>query len=61
LRPDQANFISKISATKWTGDVDQAIVCQLCKHEALSSNPSPPKTKPNKQKNHNGLAELLKW
>jgi hypothetical protein len=33
---------------KWTGDVAEAVECLLCKHEALSSNSSPTKTKQNK-------------
>jgi hypothetical protein len=36
--------ISKITRAKWTGDV--AVECLLCKHRAMSSNPSP--TKKNK-------------
>jgi hypothetical protein len=46
-KPAQANSsqdsISKITRAKWTRGVAQAI--ELCKHEAMSSNPSPTKTK----------------
>jgi hypothetical protein len=35
--------ISKITRAKWTGDVAPAVEHLLCKCEALSSNPSPPK------------------
>jgi hypothetical protein len=34
--------ISKITLAKWTGGVAQAVECQLCKYEALSSNLPPP-------------------
>jgi hypothetical protein len=44
LRPAWANRsqdpICKITTVKWTGPVVQAIECLLCKHKALSSNPS---------------------
>jgi hypothetical protein len=35
-------------ATSWTGGMPQAIEHWLCKHEALSSNPSPTKKKKKK-------------
>jgi hypothetical protein len=45
LRSVQTNSsgvpISKITRTKWTGGVVQAVECLLCKHEVLNSNPSP--------------------
>jgi hypothetical protein len=37
--------ISKIARAKWAGGVAQAVECHLCKHEALSSTPSPAKKK----------------
>jgi hypothetical protein len=43
--------ISKITRGKWTGGVVQAVQLLLCKHEALSSNPSP--TKKGKEKKRN--------
>jgi hypothetical protein len=42
--------ISKITRGKWTGGVVQAAVRLLCKHEVLSSNPSP--TLKKKEKMH---------
>jgi hypothetical protein len=48
-RPARANSsqnrISKITREKWTRGVAQAVECLFCKHEALSSNPSPTKNK----------------
>jgi hypothetical protein len=35
--------ISKITRAKWTGGVAQVVELLLCKHKALSSNPSPTK------------------
>jgi hypothetical protein len=35
--------LQKITRAKWTGGVAQAVLCLLCKCEALSSNPSPTK------------------
>jgi hypothetical protein len=35
--------ISKITRAKWTGVAAQVVDHLLCKHEALSSNPSPTK------------------
>jgi hypothetical protein len=53
LRSARANsswdLISKITTEKWSGGVAQAIEHLLCKHEALSSNPSPT-TKKNSRK-----------
>jgi hypothetical protein len=41
--------ISKITRAKWTGNVVQTVEHLLCKHEALSPNPStPPKKKTKK-------------
>jgi hypothetical protein len=40
--------ISKITRAKLTGGVAQEVEWQLCKHKALSSNPSPTKAKKNK-------------
>jgi hypothetical protein len=37
--------ISKIARTKWTGSVAQVVEYLLCKHEALSLNPSREKKK----------------
>jgi hypothetical protein len=37
--------ISKITRAKWAGGVVQAVEGLLCKHEALNSNPDPPKKK----------------
>jgi hypothetical protein len=49
LRPAQANsfqgLIFKITRTKCTGNVTQAIEHLLCKREAVSSNPSSTKKK----------------
>jgi hypothetical protein len=42
-------LISKITTAKWIGGVAQAAEYLLCKHEALNSNPIPPKTKQNKK------------
>jgi hypothetical protein len=48
-RPAWANslqdLISKITRTKWTEGVAQAVEHLLCKHKALSSNSSPTKEK----------------
>jgi hypothetical protein len=35
----------KITRAKWTGGVTQVVEHLLCKHEALSSNPSPTERK----------------
>jgi hypothetical protein len=49
LRPVEANIlvtlISKVIRTKWTRGIAHAVVHLLCKCEALSSKPSPTKTK----------------
>jgi hypothetical protein len=49
LRPALTNnfweYISKIIREKWTGWVAQVVESLPCKHEALSSNSSPPKKK----------------
>jgi hypothetical protein len=37
--------ISKITSTRWTGGVAQAVECFLCKCRVLSSNPSPAEKK----------------
>jgi hypothetical protein len=37
--------ISKTTRAKWTGGVAQVVEGLLCKHKALSSNPSPTKNK----------------
>jgi hypothetical protein len=42
--------ISKVTRAKWTGDMAHTLEYVLCKHEALSSNPSSTKTKQNKKK-----------
>jgi hypothetical protein len=39
--------ISKLTRTKWTRGVTQAVECLLCKPETLTSSPSP------KEKNNN--------
>jgi hypothetical protein len=41
----QETPISKITREKWTGGVVKVVECLLCKHEALSSNPSSTKKK----------------
>jgi hypothetical protein len=45
LKPDHENSswdpISKVKRTKWTGGEAQVVELLLCKHKALSSNPSP--------------------
>jgi hypothetical protein len=38
-------LISKVARAKWTGGVTQAVERLLCRHETLSSNPSPTKNK----------------
>jgi hypothetical protein len=43
------NFISKIARVKWAAGVLQAVERLLCKHKALSSNPSPTKKKKKKE------------
>jgi hypothetical protein len=45
------DLISKITRTKWTGDVAQVVVCLLCNCEVLSSNPSLTKKKKSHQTN----------
>jgi hypothetical protein len=50
--------ISKITRAKWTGGVVQTIECQLCKLEALTSNPCPTKNK-NKNNPHPTILHLL--
>jgi hypothetical protein len=44
------NFISKIARVKWAAGVLQAVERLLCKHKALSSNPSPTKKKKKKKR-----------
>jgi hypothetical protein len=39
----EAHRSPKITRTKWTAVVAQAVECLLCKHEALSSSSSPTK------------------
>jgi hypothetical protein len=41
--------ISEITRAKWTGGVAQVVECMLCKHRALSTNPSPTKKKKKKK------------
>jgi hypothetical protein len=41
--------ISKITTTKWTGGVAQAVECLLCKCKALNANASPSKNKKTKK------------
>jgi hypothetical protein len=36
----------KITRAKWTGGMAPVVECLLCKHEMLSSNPSPPPRPP---------------
>jgi hypothetical protein len=49
LRPTWTNSsqdpISKLTRAKWTGGIANVVQCLLCKHEVLSSKPSPPKKK----------------
>jgi hypothetical protein len=53
--------ISKISRAKWTGGVTQAVEHLLCKHEAQSLNPNPPKPpKQTNKKAYNFLVVLQK-
>jgi hypothetical protein len=49
--------ISKITTTKWTGNVAQAIEHLLCKCEVLSSNPNP--TPPPKKASKNKLGVVV--
>jgi hypothetical protein len=42
--------ISKITTTKWTGGMAQAVECLFCKHKAPSSNPRPTKKKKRKSR-----------
>jgi hypothetical protein len=51
LRPAcETPSLTKLSRAKWPGGVAQVMKCELCKHEALSSNPSSTKTKQSKAK-----------
>jgi hypothetical protein len=43
------NPISKITRTKWIGSVAKVVECLLCKHKAMSSNPSSTKKKKKKK------------
>jgi hypothetical protein len=48
------DLISKITKAKWTAGVPQAVKHLLCKHKALSSNPSFTK----KKKKKKGLLQI---
>jgi hypothetical protein len=41
-------MVCETPSPKWSGDIVQVMECLLCKHEALSSNPSSTKKKSTK-------------
>jgi hypothetical protein len=63
LRPAWANRsqdpISKITRAKCTGGVAQVVELLLCKHEALSSKPSPTNNSNNSNNNNNNKANYV--